>query len=174
MSGEQAAHLPLKFHCGSWVPTCGTEIRRMEGNFAAAFSRSGSFDWLTLHCMFDWPAHTQTSPMRTSLNVSVFFPFTVSVCGPPYSCTGSRNRCQAPSAPAVAVFVWPPSVTVTISPASAFPQTLFLIPCCSTMWSPNMLLSDTSARAGPAPSTIATQASGRTASRRTAERAAGR
>ena len=51
----------------------------MLGNFAAAISRSGSFDWFTAHCMFDCPEQTQTSPMSTSLNVTVFFPFTVSV-----------------------------------------------------------------------------------------------
>ena len=145
-----AAHLPLKFHCGSCVPLFGTVISRMLGNFAAAFSRSASLVLLMLHCMFDWPAQTQTSPMSTSLNVIVFLPLTVSVCGPPYSCTGSRKMCHMPSAAAVVEWVWLPSVTATASPGSALPQTLFLMPCCSTMWSPNMLLSDTSARAGAA------------------------
>ena len=50
-----------------------------------------------------------------------------------------------PSGPAVVAFDCPPSVTVTASPGSALPQTLLLMPCWMTMWSPNMLLSDTSA-----------------------------
>jgi hypothetical protein len=33
--------------------------------------------------MFDWPEQTQTSPIMTFLNVTGFWPFTVSVCGPP-------------------------------------------------------------------------------------------
>ena len=40
VSGEQTCHEPLKFHWGCCVPTCGTETKRMPGNFAAACSRS--------------------------------------------------------------------------------------------------------------------------------------
>ena len=50
---------------------------------------------------------------------------------------------------AAAVVLWlcVASVTVTFSPASAFPHTRLRMPCWSTMWSPNMLLSETSAEA---------------------------
>ena len=118
------------------------------GNFADAFSRSASFVLLMPHCMLDWPAHTHTSPMSTSLNVTVFFPFTVSVCGPPYSATGFKSTLHIPSAPAVVECTCEPNVTVIGSLGSALPQTLFPMPCWSTMWSPNILLSETSARRG--------------------------
>ena len=119
----------------------------MFGKVAAAFSRSASLDWFTAHCMFDCPEQTQTSPMSTSVKVTVFLPRTVSVCGPPYSRTGSSCTCQEPSAAATTDFDWPAKATVTSSPGSALPHTRLAMPCCSTMWSPNILLSDTSARA---------------------------
>ncbi len=83
--------------------------------------------------MFDWPEATQTSPMSTSWKVSVFFPATVKVWGAVFCGTGGRSTRQAPSAPAMAEPLAPPSVTVTFSAGSAHPQTGIFVSSCSTM-----------------------------------------
>ena len=96
--------------------------------------------------MFDCPEQIQTSPISTSSNEIVLLPLTVSVWGPPYSVIGSSRTSQAPSAAVAVVFAWPAIDTVTSSPGSALPQTRFAMPCWSTMWLPNIALSETSAR----------------------------
>ena len=100
--------------------------------------------------MFDWPEQTQTSPTSTSSKVTVFFPLTVIVCGPPAG-SGSSVTDHLPSSPAFAVFDWSAMLTVTSSPGSALPQTLSFCFCCKTMWLPKMFGSETSARAGGPP-----------------------
>jgi hypothetical protein len=83
--------------------------------------------------MLDWPEQIQTSPTRTSLYVSVFFPAIVMVSGVVPAFSGSSVTSHLPSAPAVALPVSPPTVTVTFSPAPAVPHTGSFVPACSTM-----------------------------------------
>ena len=73
--------------------------------------------------MFDCPEQSQTSPASTSLS-SMVLPcvWTLSVCGPPGP-MASKVTHHSPVWPAVAVFAWPSSVTVTFSPLSAQPHT---------------------------------------------------
>src|SRR5262249_33260666 len=132
---------------GSCVPICGKLIMRILENLAAARSRSGSVETFTDHCMFDWPEQIQTSPTSTSSSLSSFLPLIFSVCGPP-TAIGSSVTCHLPSAPAVTFCVCLSMDTLTTSPGSAVPQTLFGFPCCSTMWLLKMLGTLTSAAAG--------------------------
>ena len=65
---------------------------RMRGRLASAFSPSALSVLLTVHSMFDWPEQSQTSPIRTSDNVRLFFPWTSSFRGPPASRAGSSDH----------------------------------------------------------------------------------
>ena len=72
--------------------------------------------------MLDCPEHTQTSPTKTLLNVTVCGPETFSVYGPP---VGSGGRCaiHAPSAPATACAPLPAMLTRTVAPGVVHPHT---------------------------------------------------
>jgi len=61
--------------------------------------------------------------------------------------SGSSLRVHLPSAPAVAVLVWPANVTVTVVPAASQPQIGSACCCWSTMWSPMIVGSFNSPRA---------------------------
>ena len=83
--------------------------------------------------MFDCPEQIQTSPTSTSLNVTVFFPFTVTVTGVALPGNGVSSTRHFPLSSAWACVFSEPTVTVTASPGSAVPQTGSFAPSCSTM-----------------------------------------
>ena len=60
----------------------GTVKSRSCASSAAAISAAPSVHLYNGHSILDWPLHTQTSPTSTSEKVTVFWPLTVSVCGP--------------------------------------------------------------------------------------------
>jgi hypothetical protein len=66
-------------------------------------SASGSCAFSSGHSMFDWPLHTQTSPIATSRTTSVLCPAIVISKGPPGSSGFSRADHCPPRASAVAV-----------------------------------------------------------------------
>jgi hypothetical protein len=103
---------------------------------------------LTCICMLDWPEQSQTSPTRMLLIVSVVpSPVIVIVNGPPAAC-GLRCAIHLPSWPAVAVAVavCPSSVTETVAPAVAMPQTGIAMSRCRTALSVKRLFGVSSAR----------------------------
>ena len=77
----------------------------MLGNLAVAISRSASQELSTLHCMFDWPEQTQTSPTSTSFSSRWLVPRIVSVAGLAFAGSGASFTVHLPSAPALAVWV---------------------------------------------------------------------
>ncbi len=67
-------------------------------------------------------------------------------CGIAFAFTGSSFTSQRPSLPAVPDFTCPANVTVTFVPGVSQPQMGFVCFCWSTMWSPMMAGSFSSAR----------------------------
>ena len=149
VSGEHTTHSPLPVNCAVGEFGEASVNMRSCGSFAAVCSCSKFFARLTCIAMFDWPEPSQTSPTSTSEKVTVFWPLTVSVCGPA-AASGASFTDHLPSAPAFAVAVWPAIVTVTSSPGAAVPHTGTAVARWSTMWLPKMAGSFTSARAAMA------------------------
>ena len=99
-------------------------------------SASWFVDRSTVHSMFDWPLHSQTSPIKTSLISSVFVPSTRSVNGSVLArMAGSVTR-HVPVLSPVVVASLPSSVTRTFSSGAHQPHSGISLSCCRTMWSP--------------------------------------
>ena len=100
-------------------------------------------------CILDWPAQSQTSPTRTSCKTTVSFSpeawlaviVSVYFLKPPFGVKSVTD--QRPSAPAwtLTVFALPESLTLTVAPGAALPQTGTFAFCCRTIWSVNSGLS---------------------------------
>jgi hypothetical protein len=73
--------------------------------------------------MFDWPEHSQTSPISTSDTAVVPLPsVTVRDSGVLLAGRSARVIAKRPSAPARALPLIRPSVAVTVSPGAAVPS----------------------------------------------------
>ena len=73
--------------------------------------------------MFDCPPQIQTSPISTSLIVTVFLPVTTSSWPTVFIFMAGNLSIHLPSASALVVAWALPTLTVTCSPGSAVPQT---------------------------------------------------
>jgi len=104
----------------------------MRGKSAAAISWSAFFTRAMVKPMLDCPEPIQTSPIRTSFTIIVFWPATVSSSGPPGS-SGFRKIFHFPVASAVVEDFWSRKVTVIDSPGSARPQMRTGALCWMTM-----------------------------------------
>ena len=86
--------------------------------------------------MFDWPLHSQTSPIKTSLISIVFVPSIRRVRGSVCANIAGKVTRHVPLLVPVVVASLPPSVTRISSPGSHQPHTGISLSCCRTMWSP--------------------------------------
>ncbi len=79
VSGVHSSHRPWQSLRGCRDLRLGTLNSRMDGKRAEAISDSARADAETGHSMFDWPEHSQTSPIMTFSIVTTVSPATVSV-----------------------------------------------------------------------------------------------
>src|SRR4051812_5187541 len=88
--------------------------------------------------MFDWPEHSQTSPMRTLVNAVVSPASMVRVCGVNDAGSFPSFISQRPFASARVDFDCFSNLTVMVAPGALQPQTGMGCCRCSTMLSPKM------------------------------------
>ncbi len=100
--------------------------------------------------MLDWPEQSHTSPTKMFLASMVELPLKVMLVGLALAGTGSSVIVHLPSFPALAVLVCPAKATVTSVPGVSQPQSGFAFCCWSTMLSPMMAGSLSSATAAEA------------------------
>ena len=92
---------------------------------ASASMRREASDLLAIHCMFDWPEASQTSPTSRFLRVTIApSPSVMSIsAGCAFALSGASSTIHLPSSPASVDFFCPAKSTVTLVPGLLQPQT---------------------------------------------------
>ena len=139
VEGAAFSHLPFTLSRGFTLVFCLTVKKRILSFFEFTIASNPPSMKLPSNpplrgiCIFDCPEHTHTSPINTSLIVTVDDPLIVMLCGPP--AVGVVN-CSF-HLPFVDVVVWEVSPhelsTCIFVPAESIPQKLILFCCCSIM-----------------------------------------